>query len=451
MEKEVFTKIINEEEEIKRRYYKNLLLCLKNLSKDFERKGILAIDRTLFVSGVLLALKQKNFNYSAVKDADLPVALYSAIESGLKQDKKDSIAPTFHFIKEVEKFKEKDSLKHLIKAIDKNILQYVKTEEYYDVISNVYVEFLRSSSNDKGLGIVLTPPHITELAVELAKINKDSKVIDNCCGTGGFLVAAMRKMIRDANFDQQKIKKIKEVQIRGIEIVGELHAICTCNMLIHDNGNTGITKGSCFKTRDSIKYTAGLLNPPFAGKETSEKEWEFVFNSLESIKAGGKCVALLPMGCVIGNSKDIQRQKHRLLKHHTLDGVLSLPDQLFHDSKVGVVTCLVLITANEPHDQTRATWFAYGKDDGFEVKKHKGRIEKEKGSWAKTKSKWLKYFFEKKEEAGFSVMQKVTAGDEWCAEAYMETDYSTLSEDDFVNTLKNYVAFQFLNDGKSKN
>ena len=42
-------------------------------------------------------------------------------------------------------------------------------------------------------------------------------------------------------------------------------------------------------------------------------------------------------------------------------------------------------------------------------------------------------------------MRKVEAKDEWCAEAYMETDYSTLTEEYFINTIKKYVAFQFLN------
>ncbi len=43
-------------------------------------------------------------------------------------------------------------------------------------------------------------------------------------------------------------------------------------------------------------------------------------------------------------------------------------------------------------------------------------------------------------------MHEIKAEDEWCAEAYMETDYSRLTEQDFVNTVKDYVAFQFLSD-----
>ena len=47
----------------------------------------------------------------------------------------------------------------------------------------------------------------------------------------------------------------------------------------------------------------------------------------------------------------------------------------------------------------------------------------------------------KREVPGLSVMHKVTYEDEWLAEAYMETDYSTLSEDDFQSVLNTYLAY----------
>ncbi|EIE0063899.1 hypothetical protein OS288_004841 [Salmonella enterica] len=41
-------------------------------------------------------------------------------------------------------------------------------------------------------------------------------------------------------------------------------------------------------------------------------------------------------------------------------------------------------------------------------------------------------------------MKEVTASDEWCAEAYMETDYSTLTKADFELVVKNYAIFALL-------
>lgn len=42
-------------------------------------------------------------------------------------------------------------------------------------------------------------------------------------------------------------------------------------------------------------------------------------------------------------------------------------------------------------------------------------------------------------------MHHVEAKDEWCAEAYMETDYSFLNRKDFERTVKQYIAYKFLN------
>ena len=38
-------------------------------------------------------------------------------------------------------------------------------------------------------------------------------------------------------------------------------------------------------------------------------------------------------------------------------------------------------------------------------------------------------------------MQKIQAEDEWCVEAYMDTDYSTITDDEFENELKQYAIF----------
>jgi len=50
--------------------------------------------------------------------------------------------------------------------------------------------------------------------------------------------------------------------------------------------------------------------------------------------------------------------------------------------------------------------------------------------------------------AGESVMQYVSTGDEWCAEAYIETDYSKLTQEDFERVVQNYAIFKLTNSQK---
>ena len=84
------------------------------------------------------------------------------------------------------------------------------------------------------------------------------------------------------------------------------------------------------------------------------------------------------------------------------------------------------------------------KDDGFVKVKNKGRIDA-KEKWNDIKKQWVNAYMNKEVIAGHSVMKEVNAEDEWCAEAYMETDYSEMNQDKFIEVIKNYIAFQFLN------
>lgn len=118
-----------------------------------------------------------------------------------------------------------------------------------------------------------------------------------------------------------------------------------------------------------------------------------------------------------------------------------MPDDLFHP--VAVITSVLIFKAHTPHSKGTKTFFGYFKDDGFLKAKNKGRIDKN-NSWIDIKEQWLSLYRNKETVAGLSIMKEVKASNEWCAEAYMETDYSTITDDDFVKTIKDYVAFQFI-------
>jgi len=104
----------------------------------------------------------------------------------------------------------------------------------------------------------------------------------------------------------------------------------------------------------------------------------------------------------------------------------------------------MVFTAHKPHPKNKETFFGYFKDDGFVKRKIQGRIDAY-GKWQKIKSEWLTYYLNRKSKPGVSVNKCVSAKDEWCAEAYMETDYSNISEDDFIIELQKYASFKVLN------
>mgnify|MGYP001617393149 CR=1 FL=1 len=145
------------------------------------------------------------------------------------------------------------------------------------------------------------------------------------------------------------------------------------------------------------------------------------------------------MSCAI-NKDSI---KKRILEKHRLEAVMSMPDELFYP--IGIITCIMVFRAGVSHNENIESWFGYWKDDGFVKTKHNGRVDKNL-KWNEIKKSWLDMFRNKKEIVEFCVKQKVDWEDEWCAEAYMKTDYSAIKEVDFINEMKKYIIFNTINE-----
>jgi len=441
--------------------YENLLKYSKKLNDFLHSKKVQESDRSLLISGILIALKDDSFKirYSKQKNPkslaeNLVRTIRQQLSSELNKEKAETLIYQYSFI-EIHPILSKnnkehnDVLKYLIKDIDKNINSFVETYKYRDVLGQFYIEFLRYANNDKGLGIVLTPPHITELFSEIVNVNKNDIVLDNCCGTGGFLISSMKKMIQNAEGDKSKIKKIKQNQLVGIEQQPTIFALGCSNMYIHGDGKSNIYYDTCFdeKTieliKSNFKPTVGLLNPPYKTTKIDKEELEFVLNNLSMLQKGSLCVAIIPMSCVLAQKGIGLELKKRLLEENTLEAVFSMPPELFHNSKVGVNTCIVVFRAKEQHPKNYKTYFGYWKDDGF-VKRKSGRGDYNH-KWNKIKQKWLENYRNREKLVGHSIKKFVSAEDEWCVEAYMETDYSKLKDEDFEKAIKEFVSFNFMN------
>ena len=328
----------------------------------------------------------------------------------------------------------------------------MRTHQFYDTIGHFFVEFLRYANNDKGLGIVLTPAHIAELFSDLADVNRDSIVYDNCCGTGGLLIAMMKNMIKDSGADSALQRRIKTSQLFGIEFQPKIYTLAVCNMILHGDGKTNIFRGDCFedgpKLFEKISPTVGVLNPPYKQKTvaTDREELEFVLNNLDCLRNDGKCIAIVPITCATAPSGAIGELKRRIMEKHTLEAVMSMPIELFHNSKTTVVTCVMLFTAKRPHPKGKKTWFGYWRDDGFIKTKHKGRVDAY-GMWSLIKDSWVTSYRNKESIEGLSVMKEVKPTDEWCAEAYLPADYNSINQDAIKNMAMRYAVAGIMSGG----
>lgn len=438
--------------------YLKLLEYTKELNDLLHTKKIKEAQRSLLISGILIALQNTAFKNSFLnhkKPEQLAKNLLSTIvdeftNADLPIDKINNLKQAYSFIlTNTTITTDKDFFIELIKSIETNVNNFMKTHKYFDTLGQFYIEFLRYANSDKGLGIVLTPPHITELFSALAEINQDSVILDNCMGTGGFLINAMKTMIKQAKGNQSKIDSIKKSQLIGIEYQDDIYALGISNMIIHGDGKTNVYLGDCFKEiskiRKNFKPNVGFLNPPYKSKKSDIEELDFVLNNLKALEKGGKCIAIIPLSCAIATKGDVLVRKQQILENHTLEAVMSMPEDIFHNSKVAVTTCIMVISAHIEHPKNKKTWLGYWREDGFIKTKGKGRIDLN-DTWHSIKENWINTYINRENTENLSVTKKLNADDEWCAENYLNAQYDNIDYKIFKNHTQKYLAYRLLND-----
>lgn len=454
--------------DVAKKRHSDLLAFSKELHELIWTKAkISEEDKPLLVSGTLIALMNTIFikTFDSLPAEDIQEAWLSAIKKELDkadipQAKKDTMLQPYTTIAVHPNLGKPDSktakeypdgvFKEIIGRICENVWPYINVYHDFDVVGQFYGEFLKYTAGDKkALGIVLTPRHVAELFSLIANVGPESKVLDICAGTGGFLISAMQHMLKKAVTENERID-IKRNRLIGVENNPKMFALAASNMILRGDGKANLHQASCFDDAiigaiKKMKPNVGMLNPPYAQSKSDAElhELYFVKQMLECLEPGAMSITIVPMSCAISPNP----VREELMKHHTLDAVMSMPAELFYP--VGTVTCIMVWIAGKPHAKSgRKTWFGYWHDDGFVKTKHKGRID-QNDAWPNIRDHWVEMYRNREVQAGESVMQTVTAADEWCAEAYMETDYSKLTQSDFELVVKNYAMFRLLGQEKS--
>lgn len=451
--------------DVAKKRHSDLLAFSKELHELIWTKAKIAEeDKPLLVSGTLIALMNNTFmrTFAALPAEEVQEAWLSAIKKELgkaeiPQAKKDTMLQPYTTIAVHPNLGEPDSrtakeypdgvFKEIITRICDNVWPYINVYHDFDVVGQFYGEFLKYTAGDKkALGIVLTPRHVAELFSLISNVGPESKVLDICAGTGGFLISAMQHMLKKAVTDEVRTD-IKKNRLIGIENNPKMFALAASNMILRGDGKANLHQASCFddaviKAVKKMKPNVGMLNPPYAQSKSDAElhELYFVKQMLDCLELGSMGIAIVPMSCAISPNQ----VREELMKHHTLDAVMSMPQELFYP--VGVVTCIMVWIAGKPHSKSdRKTWFGYWRNDGFVKTKHLGRVDLY-NRWPAIRDRWVEMYRNREVHAGESVLAKVAASDEWVAEAYMETDYTTISKSDFERELKKYVVFKIMNE-----
>ena len=439
----------------------NIVEKAVKLNDDFHSCSISESMRNTLVSGILLAL-QDNIFCASYKEAasskdlaeDVLIPAIRRVLSKAKVRKLEDMMGVYSkildepLVKDVQIKKKKKPIltveffKETIQYLEKQVFPLTKLEESgYDVLGRFYTEFVRYAASKQKQGLVLTPSHVTDLFCDLVELKVDDIVYDPCCGTGGFLIAAMKRMLQLAGNDDERKENIRKNQLLGVEVRPDMFTFACSNMMLRGDGKSNIDRGDCFdietiKRIKKLKPTVAFLNPPY--DQGTDVQLEFIEKALEAVSPqNGRVAAIVQMSCGLKDDAATLGVRKRLLEKHTLKAVISMPDDLFHP--VGVITCIMVFFFYTPNNKKK--WFGYFKNDGFVKRKNKGRIDCF-SLWESIKSNFLSAYKDVEEIVGLSVKQEVTANDEWCADAYMQTDYSTITDRDFEQVVKKYAIFK---------
>ena len=439
-----------------------------DLNELLHKYGINEKIRSQFVGTCLLALKN-GIKYEGISTSQIIAGIKENLEKLLNNNlnKATKLVLLDKNVLNSQDVKDlsDNQIHEILNNIKNNILPYINAEstQGQDLLNLFFTTFNKYvGKTDKNQAF--TPDHITQFMCHVLNVNRNSVVLDPCCGSGAFLVRAMTEAMDDCDTEEDK-DRVKANHIFGIEYEDVAFGLSTTNMLIHGDGNSNIIQGSMFDNEDwikSAKIDTILMNPPYnATRKQSQKSYVKNWNKkvttdpskgfhyvyyIANLLKKGRLAVLLPMQCAIGATGDVKMFKEKMLEENTLDAVFSLPSDMFYPGANAVACCMVF-NLGVRHDKApiKETFFGYFKNDGFEKRKNLGRVEKNEGEWKKIEEKWLDLYRNRKDEIGISINKQVTADDEWLAEAYMETDYSTLNKSDFQEVLNEYLGYLMAN------
>ena len=256
-----------------------------------------------------------------------------------------------------------------------------------DVKDEIYEGLLQKNAEDikSGAGQYFTPRPLIKAMVKCIRPEPMKTIVDPCCGSGGFLLAAQDFIANTYTLDREQKEFMKAEAFRGNELVATTFKLCLMNLYLHNigdiYGNIPVTLGDALLMDSGERYDYVLTNPPFGKKSSitftneegeqededlvynrqdfwttsSNKQLNFVQHINTILKATGKAAVVVPDNVLFeGGAGEIVRQK--LLETTDLHTILRLPTGIFY--KPGVKANVIFFDKRpaSPDIQTKEVW-----------------------------------------------------------------------------------------------
>lgn len=267
-----------------------------------------------------------------------------------------------------------------------------------DVKGDIYEGLLEKIAQDtkSGAGQYFTPRPLIKTIVRCVNPTLGKTIIDPCCGSGGFLLAAKDFLKKDiANATEKQKEALANSTFNGIEIVPNTFRLCLMNMLLHGIGEFG-SDNLPIECKDSLAgepsrhFDFVMTNPPFGTKSsltieveekdketgeiltktkkqnenytrndfiatTSNKQLNFVQHIKSLLKTNGTAAVVLPDNVLFeGGAGETIRQD--LLRTCDLHTILRLPTGIFYAQGVKANVLFFEKKETAKETQTKEVW-----------------------------------------------------------------------------------------------
>lgn len=295
-----------------------------------------------------------------------------------------------------------DTIKTVVKELE-NVDLYGMEE---DVHGRMFEAFLDATARGRELGQFFTPRDIVNLMVKLADVSVEKHrvetVLDACCGSGGFLIAALNDMLKKAMAipgmtTSERKKLVETIQLHSIFGIDAgsnppIYRIARMNMYLHGDGGSNIFWADALDKNISpigtndiehsleldelrkilvtkeTKFDVILTNPPFSLKYSRDNQYQqeilnqydiradpdsgtliksllssvmFIERYKNLISPDGRILAIIDESILSGQSYKFVRDYIR--KSFIIVGVISLPGDAFRRSAARVKTSILIL------------------------------------------------------------------------------------------------------------
>ncbi len=274
-----------------------------------------------------------------------------------------------------------------------------------DAKGTVYENMVGSTFRGE-LGQYFTPRKIVEFMIDLLQPTREDTVLDPACGSGGFLIHAMRRIADQIRRQQQNLPEHQKERlirdtvirnIRGTDISPRMVRASRMNMIMHGDG------WSCIKRchglnidelepleSDTNQFSLILSNPPFAGyeQETSllkifetgknkdgnvrgiNKAIIFVEQIIRLLKEGGRAGIVLPRSIFENESYGFRKIRKLIFDQCEIIALIGLPKTAFHHTDCGILGDLLFLKKSQTPRNDYGVFVACADQVGYNTLGH---------------------------------------------------------------------------------